>query len=300
MRNAVFIGAALMYATAIALAPVAPAPAPVLVTPRRQTALRARNVRRQRADLSDMPQPGTGTVSPKTRRSGSQRIRTIRCSSTTAATTGRDTARPASKRRDRLDDDSHGGQRSARRRPEARTVVLRRGIPTTLNTPALDPALMVDGRAADAESQATGAIRITRRGRCHQWRPARDRGVPEDERILQLPRVRRFALEKGAAPGLPKDRRSQKSAAAASSRTCHRIQPMDSDRGSARTATAAADEPDQPVREGFHRLPIPAGQRFISVGVSEFNEGGNPVRKFIFNKGLSTNSSSRARIPDAH
>jgi len=32
-------------------------------------------------------------------------------------------------------------------------------------------------------------------------------------------------------------------------------------------------------------LPIPAGQRFISVGVSEFNRANNPVREFIFNPG---------------
>lgn len=35
----------------------------------------------------------------------------------------------------------------------------------------------------------------------------------------------------------------------------------------------------------FIGLPIPAGQRFISVGVSEFNPGNNPVREFIFNQG---------------
>lgn len=37
----------------------------------------------------------------------------------------------------------------------------------------------------------------------------------------------------------------------------------------------------------FIGLPIPAGQRFISVAVSEFNEGNNPVRHFIFNKGMA-------------
>jgi len=31
--------------------------------------------------------------------------------------------------------------------------------------------------------------------------------------------------------------------------------------------------------------PIPAGQRFISVGVSELNEALNPVREFIVNPG---------------
>src|SRR6185503_11093705 len=43
--------------------------------------------------------------------------------------------------------------------PSARSVVLRRGIPTTLNTPALDPVLMLDGREPDLETQALNAIR---------------------------------------------------------------------------------------------------------------------------------------------
>ncbi len=42
--------------------------------------------------------------------------------------------------------------------PEQRSVTLRRGIPTTLNTPALDPVLMLDGRQPTLEAQATGAI----------------------------------------------------------------------------------------------------------------------------------------------
>ena len=42
--------------------------------------------------------------------------------------------------------------------PTARSVTLRRGIPTTLNTPAFDPILMLDGRDPDLESQALGAI----------------------------------------------------------------------------------------------------------------------------------------------
>src|SRR5262249_36306569 len=37
----------------------------------------------------------------------------------------------------------------------------------------------------------------------------------------------------------------------------------------------------------FIDVPIPAGQRFISVGVSEINEGGNPVREFVFHLGPS-------------
>ena len=40
----------------------------------------------------------------------------------------------------------------------ARSVVLRRGIPTLQNTPALDPVLMLDGRQPTLEAQAAGAI----------------------------------------------------------------------------------------------------------------------------------------------
>ncbi|MGH8237287.1 MAG: hypothetical protein ACREXP_09740 [Steroidobacteraceae bacterium] len=42
--------------------------------------------------------------------------------------------------------------------PTARSVVLRRGIPTTLNTPALDPVVMLDGREPNLASQAQSAI----------------------------------------------------------------------------------------------------------------------------------------------
>jgi len=42
--------------------------------------------------------------------------------------------------------------------PSATIVVLLRGIPTTVNTPALDPALMYDLRARTLADQALGAI----------------------------------------------------------------------------------------------------------------------------------------------
>jgi cytochrome c peroxidase len=43
--------------------------------------------------------------------------------------------------------------------PTARSVTLRRGIPTTLNTPRFDPVLMYDGRAPTLMAQADDAIR---------------------------------------------------------------------------------------------------------------------------------------------
>jgi len=41
----------------------------------------------------------------------------------------------------------------------------------------------------------------------------------------------------------------------------------------------------------FIGAPIPAGQRFISVGVSEFNQAHNAVREFVF---------TRVNQPDVH
>ena len=42
--------------------------------------------------------------------------------------------------------------------PRAKSVVLNRGIPELLNTPALDPILMSDGRVPDLEQQAVAAV----------------------------------------------------------------------------------------------------------------------------------------------
>jgi hypothetical protein len=42
--------------------------------------------------------------------------------------------------------------------PSATSVIFARGVPSTMNTPALDPALMYDIRNADLQAQAAGAI----------------------------------------------------------------------------------------------------------------------------------------------
>ena len=47
---------------------------------------------------------------------------------------------------------------SVKDHPEIREVTVPRGIPTTLNSPALDPVLMLDGRQPTLQAQALGAI----------------------------------------------------------------------------------------------------------------------------------------------
>jgi cytochrome c peroxidase len=161
----------------------------------------------------------------------------------------------------------------------ARSVTLRRGIPTTLNTPALDPILMLDGRDPDLESQALGAI--------HAHFQNTEEPTEEDlrhlaefqqtARFFSSPVLRKFARG-GSLPELPpgytdSEQRGrhffvdgpfaspfQKAGACA---VCHS--------GLMLNETSKNFEPF-----------LPAGLRFQTVGVSEFNAIGNPVRDFIF------------------
>ena len=106
--------------------------------------------------------------------------------------------------------------------PSARSVVVRRGIPTTLNTPSLDPVLMLDGRQPSLEAQVRGAIvdHAQRHPRADRQRSGADRRVRTDAAVLQLegsvhaspgPDIRRRCPRAGPL---------RRSAAASSSRTC--------------------------------------------------------------------------------
>jgi hypothetical protein len=112
-------------------------------------------------------------------------------------------------------------------------MVVPRGIPTTINTPALDSVLMFDGRQPTLESQAIGAIRDH----------AQATNFPNGAELAALvkcettrdffssPELKHFA-NGGPAPICRKATRRQKSAGAASSRTwsMSRIRSTDSAR----------------------------------------------------------------------
>ena len=91
--------------------------------------------------------------------------------------------------------------------PTARTITLRRGILTTLNTPALDDVLMVDGRQPSLESQAAGAIADHAQGAAQPLSVRH--AIAEFQKtngFFTSPVLRRFALERGPAPTLPEGR----------------------------------------------------------------------------------------------
>ena len=175
--------------------------------------------------------------------------------------------------------------------PSARTVVLRRGIPTTINTPALDPVLMLDGRQPSLESQASGAIHDHAQGVASS---AELQAIAEFEKtnaFFSTPALRRFALEKADAPDLPAGHTPSEKRG----RRFFENHPPDPTDGfkpglCAHCHSGPLLNQTNEFAQFFIGVPIPAGQRFISVGVSEFNEGGNPVREFIFNKGAVNES----------
>jgi cytochrome c peroxidase len=168
----------------------------------------------------------------------------------------------------------------------ARSVVLRRGIPTLLNTPALDPVLMLDGRQPSLEAQAAGAI--------HDHAQASPQSAADLHAIAEYqktnafyssPEVRRFALG-GAAPSLPAGNTTSEKRGR---RFFEDVPPNPADGFTSGLCAHCHSGPllDQTneFAKDFIGLPIPKGQRFIGVNVSEFNDLGNPVREFVFDKG---------------
>jgi cytochrome c peroxidase len=183
--------------------------------------------------------------------------------------------------------------------PSARTVTLRRAIPSTLNTPALDPVLMLDGRQASLEAQAAGAIQDHAQGVVPS--AASLRAIAEFEKtnaFFSSPAVRQFALH-----GRPLELPPGRTPAEKRGRRFFEDVPPDLSQGlkpglcahchsgpllNTTNEFAAAFIPSP--------APIPKGQRFLSVGISEFNDAGNPVREFVFDAG--TPQERRIVSPD--
>jgi cytochrome c peroxidase len=181
--------------------------------------------------------------------------------------------------------------------PGARTVTLRRGIATTLNTPALDPVLMLDGRQPDLESQATGAIHDHAQGVIPS--PTDLHAIADFQRtnaFFSSTALRQFARG-GAAPGLPPG----ETASEIRGRRFFEDHPPDPTDGfkpglCAHCHSGPLLNQTNQFAEAFIGLPIPAGARFSNVLVSEFNRANNPLREFIFN--ANTPGEVRVVSPD--
>ena len=168
-----------------------------------------------------------------------------------------------------------------------RFVVLQRGIPTTLNTPALDPVLMLDGRQPTLELQAGGAI--------NDHAQATD--IP---RLDELELIRQFQLTEaffsspalrnraagGSGPKLPRgntasERRGRRFFEDVPPDPTDGLKPGLCAHCHSGTLLNQASE----FASAFFPFPVKTGTRFQDVLVSFFNDAGNPVREFIFNEG---------------
>jgi cytochrome c peroxidase len=168
--------------------------------------------------------------------------------------------------------------------PEARFVTVRRGIPTTINTPALDPVLMADGRQPTLELQALGAI--VDHAQATRSVSARELDLiatfqRDTRRFFSSPGLYAFARG-GDAPLLPPGR----TASEKRGRTFFEDLPPDVSTippnfkpGLCATCHSG---PMLNQTNQFLPLPLPPGTRFQTVFVSEINEAGNPPIDFVF------------------
>jgi cytochrome c peroxidase len=166
--------------------------------------------------------------------------------------------------------------------PNATSAVFRRGIPTTVNTPALDSVLMYDGRHHSLEEQAQSAI-------LGHAAATRMPTAKELERIAEFERSRtffssdalwRFAVT-GKVPVLPAGR------TASEQRGREFFDDVPLGRGNAKRGICAVCHSGPLLNETNEFIPVPPrrrGGRFASIGVSELNTIGNPVQEFVFQK----------------
>jgi cytochrome c peroxidase len=165
-----------------------------------------------------------------------------------------------------------------------RFVVVRRGIPTTLNTPALDPVFMLDGRQPTLELQAQGAM----------LDHAQTGAFP---RLRDLELIRQFQLTEAffSAPALmsravgtrlelPRGRTESEQRGR---RFFEDVPPSLEDGLTSGLCSHCHSglllNQTNEFASLFVGVPIPTGTRFANVNVSFFNQANNPVLDFIFN-----------------
>jgi cytochrome c peroxidase len=168
---------------------------------------------------------------------------------------------------------------------EDRFVTVRRGIPSTLNTPALDPTLMLDGRQPSLELQAQGAILD------HAQAPAfPELGDLESLRFFQQTDLSFFSSFElkiralgGPAPHLPRGN----TASERRGRRFFEDVPPDPSAGfkpglCAHCHSGTLMNQTSEFAPQFIQVPIPTATRFINILVGLFNKGNQPVQDFIF------------------
>jgi cytochrome c peroxidase len=156
---------------------------------------------------------------------------------------------------------------------DARTVTVTRSMPTTKNTPALDPVLMWDGRAPTLQEQARGAI--IGHAQSTQVNAGQLDAIADFQTTLFNRDFLRAYANGGPAPELPLGTTALEiygrtfftpDGPNAKCNWCHSGPMLD-----AMSAFGSQLPP-----------PTPEGSRFITTLVSELNTPGDPVQTFRF------------------
>ena len=179
--------------------------------------------------------------------------------------------------------------------PSATSVVFARGVPSTVNTPALDPELMYDMRNADLQDQAAGAID---RHAQPSVAPTASQlnAIAEfqqtDNRFFSNKALKSFA-EGGPAPTLPEGR----TASEKRGREFFVDAPWNppSKKG---VCALCHGGPMLNTANEFTTIPTgaPPGWRAFDIGVSSRNLMNNPVHTFAVTD--SCNTTIEVRSPD--
>ena len=176
--------------------------------------------------------------------------------------------------------------------PSATIVVLLRGIPGTVNTPALDPALMYDLRARNLSDQALGAI--------HDH--AQNTVEPTEEQLAMIAEFQRtdkrfFSSEElqefaggGPPPVLPPGQTK--------SQQRGRLMFVETEftPGSTKGICALCHTGSMLNQTSPFNRTGPPGARIANIGVSERNILNLPVYTFLIDDGFGNVQS--ARMPD--
>lgn len=165
--------------------------------------------------------------------------------------------------------------------PTARTVTVRRGIPTTRNTPALDPVLMLDGREPNLPTQALHAIQAHDQPTIMPTL-ADLLGISQfevTEPFFSSPTLRAYAYG-GPSPVLPQG--------TTDSEKRGRLFFIDTPFAPGDKHGSCAFCHSGPMLNETNAFfvqatkgLVPQGSRFQSVAVSEINQIGNPIFHFV-------------------
>ena len=181
--------------------------------------------------------------------------------------------------------------------PGATHVTVFRGIPSTRNTPALDPVLIHDGRAPTLQEQARGAIHDHYQNTVEPTAAQLD-AIAEfqrtDARFFSSPALRKFAAT-GAPPELPPgitpaERRGRKFLVDAP------FSPPSKKGICALCHSGPMLNMVNQAHSDFAGGSPPAGVRFINTGVTIVNAPNNPIRTWVINDGI--NPVVTIRSPD--